>query len=113
MSEVRKIQISQDMVNDYARISGDDNPIHQDPSFARDEGFDTTIVHGMFVLSLMGEYFSVSSKFDTQSKLLLNARFKKPVYVDEEITFFIENKKKIIAKNSTNEICVEVVVPNV
>ena len=40
MSEVRKIQISQDMVNDYARISGDDNPIHQDPSFARDEGFE-------------------------------------------------------------------------
>ena len=113
MSKVRKIQISQDMVNDYARISGDDNPIHQDPSFARDEGFDTTIVHGMFVLSLMGEYFSVSSNFDCVSNLLLNARFKKPVYVDEEITFFIENKEKIIAKNSTNEICVEVVVPNV
>ena len=113
MTVERKIQISQEMVNDYALISGDDNPIHQDHSYARDEGFDNTIVHGMFVLSLMSEYFSVSSKFDSQSKLILNARFKKPIYVDEEITFFIENKEKIIAKNSKNEICVDVVVPNV
>ena len=34
MTVERKIQISQEMVNDYALISGDDNPIHQDPSFA-------------------------------------------------------------------------------
>ena len=50
-----KVQISQEKVKEYAEVSGDHNPIHQDPSFAREEGFDGTIVHGMFVLSLMGE----------------------------------------------------------
>tara|TARA_B100000749_G_C18398293_1_gene453494 strand:+ start:386 stop:727 length:342 start_codon:yes stop_codon:yes gene_type:complete len=113
MNEVHTIQISQETVNEYALISGDDNPIHQNSSFARDQGFDGTIVHGMFVLSLMREYFSVHTNFDDQSKLVLNARFKKPVYVGEEITFLVENKEKIVAKNSKNEVCVDVSKPNI
>ncbi len=113
MNEVYTIQISQETVNEYALISGDDNPIHQDSLFAREQGFAGTIVHGMFVLSLAREYFNVQTNFDNQSKLVLNARFKKPIHVGEEITFLVENKEKIVVKNSKNEICVDVSKSNV
>jgi acyl dehydratase len=43
----------------------------------------------------------------------LNARFKKPIHVGEEITFLVENKEKIVVKNSKNEICVDVSKSNV
>jgi acyl dehydratase len=107
MNHEFKVRISQEKVKEYAVISGDHNPIHQDPSFAREEGFDGAIVHGMFVLSLMGEYFNCSNLFHLREKVVLSAKFKKPVYVGEEIRFFVETKGKIVVKNSKDDICVE------
>ncbi|MBI3523029.1 MAG: MaoC family dehydratase N-terminal domain-containing protein [Betaproteobacteria bacterium] len=37
----------------FARLSGDDNPIHCDPSFARNSHFGATVSHGMFLYSLI------------------------------------------------------------
>ena len=56
--------ITQDEVNDYARLSGDMNPIHVDPEFATTTPYGGTIVHGLFTLSLvvplMAEIFEVT-----------------------------------------------------
>lgn len=38
----------------YAAASGDLNPLHLDPAFARRAGFDDVIVHGMFGMALLG-----------------------------------------------------------
>ncbi len=38
----------------YAGASGDFNPIHNDPDFARKTGLDGTIAHGMFVMAQIG-----------------------------------------------------------
>lgn len=45
--------ITQEEVNDYARLSGDMNPIHIDPEFAATTPYGHTIVHGLFTLSLV------------------------------------------------------------
>jgi acyl dehydratase len=56
--------ITQDEVNDYARLSGDMNPIHIDPQFAASTPYGGTIVHGLFTLSLvvplMADIFEVT-----------------------------------------------------
>jgi acyl dehydratase len=56
--------ITQDEVNDYARLSGDMNPIHIDPEFAASTPYGGTIVHGLFTLSLvvplMADIFEVT-----------------------------------------------------
>ncbi|MDQ1129674.1 MaoC family dehydratase [Microbacterium sp. SORGH_AS_0888] len=45
--------ITQEEVDDFARLSGDMNPIHIDPDFAATTSYGTTIVHGLFTLSLV------------------------------------------------------------
>ena len=35
----------------FARISGDDNPIHVDPDFSANTGFGRTVSHGMLIYS--------------------------------------------------------------
>lgn len=38
----------------YAGASGDFNPIHTDPDFAKKVGLDGTIAHGMYVMAQVG-----------------------------------------------------------
>jgi acyl dehydratase len=38
----------------YAEASGDHNPLHTDPAFARAAGLDGVIAHGMLVMGVMG-----------------------------------------------------------
>lgn len=38
----------------YAAASGDHNPLHTDPAFARAAGLDGVIAHGMLVMGLLG-----------------------------------------------------------
>lgn len=49
----------------YAKASGDSNPLHLDPAFARQAGFDDVIVHGMLGMALLGrlltDHFSVGA----------------------------------------------------
>ena len=44
--------IDQEMINRYAALSGDDNPVHLDPAAARALGLTDTIAHGMMVMGL-------------------------------------------------------------
>jgi acyl dehydratase len=48
--------------DEFARLSGDDNPIHVDPEFSARTKFGRTVAHGMFlygtICGLLSEHFS-------------------------------------------------------
>ncbi len=49
------VTVTQELIDDFARLSGDDYWIHTDPErAARESPFGTTIAHGMLVQSLIG-----------------------------------------------------------
>ena len=50
--------IDQGMINHYAALSGDDNPVHRDPLAAQALGLTNTIVHGMMVMGLTQQAFT-------------------------------------------------------
>jgi 3-hydroxybutyryl-CoA dehydratase len=43
------------MIDAYAEASGDHNPIHVDPEFAKSTPMGGTIAHGMLVLAMISE----------------------------------------------------------
>lgn len=46
-------RFSQDDFDRFARLSGDDNPIHVDPAFAAGTHFGHTVAHGMLLYSAL------------------------------------------------------------
>ncbi len=48
--------ITQEQVAAYAVASGDHNPIHLDPEFARAAGLGGTIAHGMLSMGILAAY---------------------------------------------------------
>ena len=67
----------------YAQASGDLNPLHLDPEFARQAGFTDVIVHGMFGMALLGRL--IEDDIVKQRLLLFRARFRKVIEVDQAI----------------------------
>ena len=45
-------RLTQDRINAYAEASGDHNPIHLNPEFARSVGLPSTIAHGLLTLGV-------------------------------------------------------------
>jgi acyl dehydratase len=46
-------EITADMVDAFAKLSGDYNPVHMDEAYCARQGLGSRIVHGMLVLSLV------------------------------------------------------------
>lgn len=83
-------KVTQEMINDFARISGDMNWIHVDIERAKRElPGGKTIAHGMLTLSMMsgmgGEIFYVKHRGRGINYGSNKVRFTAPVEVDSEI----------------------------
>lgn len=79
---------SQDTVNQFAGICGDNNPLHIDPVFAGKTMFKGTIVHGILVSSLFSTLFGRAIHGSIYMGQTLT--FKKPVHVGTAVTARME-----------------------
>ncbi|MDP7197429.1 MAG: MaoC/PaaZ C-terminal domain-containing protein [SAR202 cluster bacterium] len=105
-------KIIQASVNNYAKASGDLNPIHLDELFAKKSIFKNTIAHGMMIGGILSEMLFAEYGDLWLSKSSIDIKFKAPVYMDEEITTYgkvvnTENNKLkidlVVKKNNGTE----------
>ena len=94
--------VTQELVDDFARVSGDHQWIHVDPERARRESpFKTTIAHGFLTLSLLSsmsaEVISMKNPRFGLNYGFERVRFVAPVPVGSEIrgTFAIEDVRSV------------------
>ena len=78
--------VTQGGIDAYAGASGDHNPIHVDPEFARATPFGGTIAHGMLVLALIGEMMRGAFGDAWSSSGKLKVRFKAPTRPGDTVT---------------------------
>jgi acyl dehydratase len=71
-------------VKAYADASGDQNPLHQDDSFARAVGFPGIIAHGMFTMAHLTSTL-VRWLGDPAALASVNVQFRAVVFMDETI----------------------------
>ncbi len=70
----------------YAKLTGDYNPIHFDPEFAKNTIFGKPIVHGPLVLTFVTTLFAHELPGPGTVYLAHDVKYLKPVFIDEEIT---------------------------
>ncbi|MCP5059378.1 MAG: enoyl-CoA hydratase [bacterium] len=69
------------------RLSGDRNPLHSDPSFAKLGGFERPILHGLCTYGFTGRaLLHAICESDPARFKAMDARFSKPVMPGDELT---------------------------
>ncbi len=78
--------ISMDEIGQFAKVSGDVNPVHVDDEFAKKTRFGGRIAHGMWTASLISAV--LGTKLPGPGTIYLNQtlEFKAPVQPGETIT---------------------------
>ena len=83
------------------RLSGDYNPLHSDPNFAKAAGFEKPILHGMCTYGIACRSLVYEICENDASKLKrFDCRFSSPVYPGETIITEMWKKDKMIYFNS-------------
>ncbi len=79
-------EVTDQLIRDFADLSGDHNPIHLDEEFARSTRFGRRIAHGM----LSGAFISavLGNEFDGRKIVYLGQtiRFTAPTFIGDTIT---------------------------
>ena len=76
-------RVSREILVRYADASGDHNPIHVDPAFARQHGLDDVIAHGMLAVAYLGRMLT---NWVTQPALhSLRVRFVRMIEVHDQL----------------------------
>mgnify|MGYP000098724614 FL=1 len=71
----------------FARLSGDNNPIHTNPDFSHDTRFGRTVAHGLLLCSVLRgliDRLKPGSRLSEQAVM-----FPAPTYADEEMQFSV------------------------
>ncbi len=82
--------ITEEEVTLFAKISGDDNPIHLDAEYAKNSIFKQKIAHGFLVGSLISAAIAKDLPGNGTIYLSQNLKFLAPVFMNDIITAHIE-----------------------
>ena len=108
------VNISNNLVDIFCEISGDYNPLHIDPEYAKERGFPGKVVYGNVLGLLVSQL--VGMKLWSRDVMLLSqtVNYKHPIYVGDQIrvlgkvTFFSESTSvaelKLIFYNQNEDI---------
>ena len=69
----------------YAGASGDFNPIHIDPEFAKSVGLPGSILHGLYVMALVSKAAIDAGGGDPRSLRKLSVQFRGMSFPEQEI----------------------------
>ena len=90
----------QRQINLYAQMSGDFNPIHIDPAFAKQSQFNRTIAHGMLIIGYLSEMMLINFGQPWLENGWLTIRFRAPALSGESIN--IDGKIEDIQLSNRN-----------
>lgn len=116
MSELREgaefsldVELTEAMVADFIRLSGDNAPLHTDATFARRKGFEGALVHGALLLSLVSRFVGVHFPGPDSLWLRADARFPAPSYAPDRFTI---HGRIAQVSEATSSVVVDISVTN-
>ena len=70
----------------YAAASGDPNPIHTDPEFAKSAGLPGCILHGLWTMAQVARANNAAAGGDPRSLKRLSVQFRGMGFPEQEVT---------------------------
>jgi acyl dehydratase len=90
--ELSFVRINDDAGLDFAKLTGDFNPIHWIPAAARASGFRTVILHGFSTLARAIEGLNRSRlSGDPMQLSFIDARFSRPLVLPARVGIYVNN----------------------
>lgn len=81
----RQLRVTQEMVNKYADVSHDYNPLHTDEEFAKTTFYGRTIAHGLYSIGVLSSAMSEWNAKGWANGGQLDIAFLSPLYPGEEV----------------------------
>ncbi len=85
LSPIEKGPLTKQKLYEYAKASGDLNPIHLDDETAKEVGLPSVIVHGMISMAFIADYIATYFPSETYKLNLLKAKFKKVIFPGQKL----------------------------
>lgn len=94
------IIVSNSLVEQFAEISGDYNPLHMNEKFAKTTEFNQRVCHGMLLASFFSRLVGMYIPGKNALFLAQSLKFISPCYIGDEITI----KGEVIEKSTATRI---------
>ncbi len=111
------VTITADMLDNFAVLSGDYNPLHMDERYAASTKFKKRVVHGMLMSSFFSRIVGMHLPGKKALYLTQNLKFKNPAFIGDILTVkgkitAVSEKLKLISLetviiNQNSEVIVE------
>lgn len=101
--------INEELVSDFAKISGDFNPLHMDEQYAKDAKFEKRVCHGMLLASFFSRLIGMYLPGKNALYFSQNLNFVKPCFIGDKI---IVNGEVIDKSESTKMIKIKTTILN-
>ncbi len=81
-----QVIITESMVNDFAKISGDFSPIHMDEEYAKSTTFKKRVVHGILLASFLSRIDGMYLPGKHALYFSQNIEFRNPCFIGDTLT---------------------------
>ncbi len=91
-------KINESLLNDFAKISGDFNPLHMNKEYAMTTNFGKRVCHGMLLASFFSQLVGMYLPGKNSLYFSQTLNFRNPCFIDDEIIIggeIIEKKSSI------------------
>ena len=78
-------KISSSDVNMFAKLTGDNSPLHMEDQFARERGFKSRLVHGGLLVGCISQLVGVHFPGENAIIQTLNIKFSHPAYIGDTL----------------------------
>ena len=85
LSKEFQVTITESMVNDFAKISGDFSPIHMDENYAKSTVFQKRVVHGMLLASFLSQVDGMYLPGKHALYFSQNIEFHNPCFIGDTV----------------------------
>jgi len=104
------ITITKSLIDDFAKISGDYNPLHMNDEYASSTIFEKRVCHGMLLSSFFSKLIGMYLPGKNALYFSQSLQFKSPCFIDDEI--FVEGEV-LDKSNSTRIITVKTTIEKI